>query len=431
MSNPWVNEAWRLTALFIAALLVGWIANAITLSYLIFISSYLAWHLYRLYQLETWYRIRRKTHPPHAGGIWGEVFDHVYHLQQRDRQRKRRLASIVTRFNESTAAMPDATVILDRQGHIEWMNKAAIQNLGLNPKQDMGQRIDNLIRHPRFVDFMRQQDFDLPVEITSPVNSGQHLSVRAVSYGNDQRLMIARDITRLKHLERVRQDFVANVSHELRTPLTVINGYLENMIDANGDIMQRWGKALDQMQTQSLRMTRIVDDLLLLSRLDADELTDNFSPVAMPNIILSLKEQAQVLGGQDKHRIHTEINAKLWLMGHEKTLHSICGNLIFNAVQYTPEGGEINIRWDVDEQGATLEVRDTGIGIPQQHISRLTERFYRVDPGRSRAAGGTGLGLAIVSHGLQRHKGSLSIESEPGKGSCFRAHFPRDLVILR
>lgn len=431
MSNPWVTEVWRIVSLFILALLLGLLFDELEIFLILVLVVYLAWHLRNLYRLERWYHLRKKSQPPQSTGIWGEVFNHVYRLQQGDRQRKRRLTSIVSRFKESTAAMPDATVVMDWQGHIEWMNKAAKAYLGLNPKKDIGQRIDNLIRNPRFIDFFTRSDFSQPLELASPLEDGRFLLFRIVPYGKNQRLLVVRDISRLKHLEQVRQDFVANVSHELRTPLTVINGYLENIIDNNDECVQRWGKVLDQMQDQSRHMTRIVEDLLLLSRLDANEAAEVRDSVAVPNILISLKEQAEILSGEKSLHFVVDVDQSLWLQGSEKILHSIFANLIFNAVQYTPEGGNISIRWFENEQGVFFEVEDNGIGIAPQHIPRLTERFYRVDPGRSRAAGGTGLGLAIVTHGLQRHGGHLIIDSKPGKGSCFRAAFPKQMALHR
>lgn len=431
MSNPWFNEAWRLFWLILAAIIIGLSIDEVEILLILVLAGYLSWHLRNLYLLERWYRKRRKSNPPQSIGIWGDVFNHVYRLQQRDKQRKRRLASIVSRFRESTAAMPDATVVLNEEGHIEWMNKAATPYLGLNSKTDIGQRIDNLIRHPRFIEFFANKNFELPLELPSPVDDGRILLLRIVPYGNNQRLLVVRDISRLKHLEQVRQDFVANVSHELRTPLTVINGYLENIIDSNGECAERWGKVLNQMQTQSRSMTRIVEDLLLLSRLDANESMEVMDTVAVPNILMSLKEQAEILSGESRHVFSVDIDPSLWLQGSEKLLHSIFANLIFNAVQYTPSEGSIDIRWfqDHSRDSVIFEVEDTGIGIAPQHVARLTERFYRVDPGRSRAAGGTGLGLAIVSHALQRHGARLEIKSEPGQGSCFRAVFPAKYAV--
>jgi two-component system phosphate regulon sensor histidine kinase PhoR len=429
--NPWVREVWRAALLLIAALLAGWLVGNFLATLLIVVLGYLAWHLYNLYKLERWYHQRKRFHPPQATGIWGEVFHHVYRLQQRNRQRKKRLASIVGRFNESTSAMPDATVVLDKGGHIEWFNKAATRYLGLNAKQDTGQRIDNLIRHPRFVEYMHNRDFSQALTIPSPLDDGRSFSVRVVPYGKGQQLLVMRDITRLKHLERVRKDFVANVSHEIKTPLTVLAGYLENMADADDQFSQRWSKGLSQMQDQTQRMSRIVEDLLLLSRLEDGENKLPRDPVAVPAMLAGLKEEGELLAGANTHNFHMEVEQDLWLTGSEKILHSVFANLIFNAVRYTPEKGEIFLRWFEDERGVVFEVEDTGVGIAPQHIERLTERFYRVDPGRSREVGGTGLGLAIVKHGLDRHHAQLEIESEPGKGSCFRCVFPAEQALHR
>lgn len=431
MSNPWIAEAWRAAGIFIAALLLGWLLGVTPLMLLLASLGYLAWHVRNLYRLERWYHQRKRFHPPEGSGIWGEVFYHVYQLQQRNRKRKRKLSNMLARFNESTSAMPDATVVLDMDGTIEWFNKAAVQYLGLRPAQDVGQRIDNLIRHPRFVEFLAKGEFSGPLEVASPLDDGIALSFRFIPYGKGQLLMVARDITRLKHLERVRRDFVANVSHELRTPLTVIAGYLENMGDANDECSKKWGKGIGQMQDQTRRMIRIVEDLLLLSRLEAVDKGLARDPVAVPAILAVLREEAVSLSGEKGHEIVTEVDESLWMLGAEKVLHSVFANLIFNAVQYTPAGGRITIRWGQRDNTLCFEVEDTGIGISAQHIPRLTERFYRVDSGRSRDSGGTGLGLAIVKYGLDRHQGRLRIQSQPGQGSVFRCEFPADLAMRR
>ena len=270
MSNPWISELWRMAALFGAALFIGWLLGAPHSAFTLALIIYLGWHLYNLYRLERWYYRRKKKSPPDATGIWGEAFHHIYQLQKRNHQRKQRLAAIVSRYKESTAAMPDATVVLSDDDHIEWFNKAAKKYLGLKTKQDVGQRIDNLIRHPRFIKFLTQGDFSEPLELPSPLDDQHSFAFRIVPYGRNQKLLVVRDITRIKRLERMRSDFVANVSHELRTPLTVVTGYLENMLD---DCPEHWQKSLRQMEGQTIRMTRLVEDLLMLSRLEDEERT--------------------------------------------------------------------------------------------------------------------------------------------------------------
>ncbi|WP_455218267.1 phosphate regulon sensor protein PhoR, partial [Kaarinaea lacus] len=268
MSNPWIREFWRIVTLFGSALFFGWLLGfphgAFTLALLV----YLAWHLYNLYRLERWYYRRKKTHPPDAPGIWGEVFRYIYQLQRSNRSRKKKLSSILLRFKESTAAMPDATIVLTEDNFIEWFNKAAKEYLGLKTKQDVGQRIDNLIRHPRFGEFLAKGDYSEPLELPSPLDEYRTFAYRVVPYSKRQKLLVVRDISRLKRLERMRSDFVANVSHELRTPLTVVSGYLENMIDDEDRCGDYWKKTLHQMHGQTSRMTRLVEDLLLLRELD-------------------------------------------------------------------------------------------------------------------------------------------------------------------
>lgn len=326
--------------------------------------------------------------------------------------------------------MPDATVVLNRYDQIEWINKAAQENLGLQPSKDIGQHLSNLMRHPAFIRYLTVKDYEAPIEIPSPVDEQQQLSIRIIPYGQHQRLLIARDITRLKRLEEMRRDFVSNISHELRTPLTVIHGYLESMQDEASGELSDWHDNIDMMLRQSSRMQSIVNDLLMLSRLENEEIKPSArDEVPVPSILYSIKEEAIALSGEKHHSITLECDDELGLYGIQNELYSAFSNLVFNATRYTPKGGSISIRWYQDKSGAHLEVEDTGIGIPLQHISRLTERFFRVDIGRSREIGGTGLGLAIVKHILERHQAKLRIKSQVNRGSTFICDFPSETVI--
>ncbi|MFV2058066.1 MAG: phosphate regulon sensor histidine kinase PhoR [Thiohalomonadales bacterium] len=429
MSNPWVLEIWRMALLFTTALLLGWLLGFVHAAFTLALIIYLAWHIYNLYRLERWYYRRKKSQPPDAPGIWGEAFHHIYQLQKRNRKRKKRLSGILSRFKESTAAMPDATIVLSEHDHIEWFNKAAKQYLGLKTSQDVGQRIDNLIRQPRFVEYFSQGMFDEPLEFPSPLDASRSFALRVVPYARNQKLLIVRDITRLKRLERMRSDFVANVSHELRTPLTVISGYLENMLDDRDESHEYWFDSLQQMQGQATRMTRLVEDLLMLSRLEDERSSFIQGQVSVPTVLTTLIAEAQQLSGKKAHKISLNCETALNLQGSETELRSAFANLIFNAVHYTQEQGRIEVSWSRHNEHIILAVEDNGIGIPSYHLSRLTERFYRVDTGRSRDVGGTGLGLAIVRHVLDRHHAKLIIESQPGKGSIFRCVFPISLEI--
>jgi len=433
VSHPWLNELWRFVALNILALMMGLVLGQVAIALLVACSLYFIWHIYHLYQLERWIANRDTTSPPNARGIWGDVFYHIYKLQRRNRKRKKKLADMLTRFQESTAAMPDATIVLNAENEIEWFNKAAKQLLGLKSKQDIRQRIDNLVRLPLFVGYLMRGNFQRPLEIASPVDADIRLSIRVVGYGKNQKLMIVRDVTRLHQLETMRRDFVANVSHELKTPLTVISGYLENLIDADAENEQSnpWTSVLTLMHQQSDRMQQIVDDLLLLSRLEMDEDSPSMSPVPMPGLVAAICEDIRLMAKEKQQKVEVENNNALWLEGNEKELYSAFLNLATNAIKYTPAGGKIIIRWYLKGDAACFEVQDSGIGIAHEHIPRLTERFYRVDAGRSREQGGTGLGLAIVKHVLLRHHAKFSISSEIDQGSIFSCTFAPDHIIFR
>jgi two-component system phosphate regulon sensor histidine kinase PhoR len=429
LSSPWFAEFRRIALIALAALLTGAIFDHGILFLAVGLLLYFGWHLYQLFRLERWLRVGRRFNPPEAWGIWGEVFHHIYRLQKRNRQRKRRLAAILNQYQKATSAMPDATVVLTSGGEIQWFNGAARQLLALKPGQDTGQRIDNLIRHPAFVEFVSGESDAESMEMPSPQDGSITLNVKIVPYGNEQRLLIARDVSERLRLEQMRRDFIGNVSHELRTPLTVVSGFLETLSDGDDPCAEQWRKSLELMRQQSTRMQHLVDDLLLLSRLETDRHTPPDEIVPVPAMLAIMKEDAQLLSGDAKHHITLETPSDARLYGAERELYSAFNNLVTNAVRYTPEGGRIEIRWEADETGARFSVTDSGIGIAPQHIPRITERFYRADPARSRQSGGTGLGLAIVKHVLNRHQARLEIRSEPGKGSTFTCVFPAVRVV--
>jgi two-component system phosphate regulon sensor histidine kinase PhoR len=315
-------------------------------------------------------------------------------------------------------------VVLGPRYEIEWFNKAAIQLLGLQSPRDRGQPITNLIRYPSLHNYLSQANFeDTSIKFISPSNPSMMLSVSVIPYAETQHLLLARDITHLHRLEQIRSDFIANVSHELRTPLTVISGFMETLQDAQ--MGPEFERPLLLMAQQTARMRNIVEDLLLLSRLESETATPGGEPVEVEEMLRSIYEEAKILSGEQRHQITLTVEEDLIIYGHSEELRSAFSNLVFNAVRYTPAGGEISIRWYSDEEGIHFAVSDTGEGIAPEHLPRLTERFYRVDVGRSRHHGGTGLGLAIVKHVLNRHQGLLHIESKIGQGSLFRCDFPK------
>lgn len=431
MTNPWPAEIWRIAALLVIALLLGALTRHIGLALFAATSVYLGWHFVRLLRLERWLQDGARGQSPAVIGVYDEIFYQIQRLKERYRKRERKLRGLLERYQESASAMPDATVMLGASGEIEWFNEAAARLLGLHSPQDHGQRLVNLVRHPAFTDYVRHEAYSETVEFPSPVDARIMLEVSITPYGKDERLLVARDVSRLHRLEQIRRDFVANVSHEMRTPLTVIGGFVETMLDSDEECTRQWGRSLTLMQQQTQRLQRLVEDLLLLSRLETERKQPAREPVAMPALIVAVGEDAKALSRDGAHDIQVDIDAKLWLLGNENELRSAISNLVFNAVHYTPPPGRIAIRWYADEAGAHLQVADTGIGIAAHHIPRLTERFYRVDVGRSRETGGTGLGLAIVKHVLERHEGHLEVRSELGKGSTFSCHFPLERVVRK
>jgi len=433
-----VNQDWRgavvrrLLLLVGACLLLGALTGEYAWVLACGLAIHLAWTLSQLLRLHKWLREHKTDEPPPDGyGLWGEVFDSIYHLQRRNQKARGRLQAVIDRVQESTTALKDAVVMLDSQGNLEWWNRAAETLLGLKTPQDSGQQLANLVRDPRFKEYFERGNYAEALEIPAPINDRRRLQFHITRYGNREHLLLVRDVTRLYQLEQMRKDFVANVSHELRTPLTVIAGYLETLLDNVEAVNPRWLRALQQMQQQGARMQTLLNDLLLLAKLESTDYPSDNQPLAIDLLLLSIKNDAQALSGDQQHRISLEADPHLKLKGSEAELRSAFSNLVFNAVKYTPAGGDIRIRWWGDEQGAHLAVSDTGMGIETRHLPRLTERFYRVDSSRASNTGGTGLGLAIVKHVLLRHRGNLEISSVPGKGSTFTCHFAAAQVVQR
>ena len=423
ISNPWPAVIARSAAgaalVLFLGLISGYLLQAIAVGAVILLS----YNLLQLYRLEAWLRLSRKRRPPRAGGLWGNVFDGLDRRHQRQRVRRYRLVRLLRRFRESVDAMPDGTIVLTGSGEMDWWNHLATRYLGLHWPQDRGQRIANLIRHPDFASYLERGDPSSAVKIPSPQDSRRTLEIRIVPYGQDQQLLLARDISELHRLETMRRDFVANISHELRTPLTVLRGMSEQLSEFDDLGPEDLERPLVLMEQQIERMTRLVDDLLLLSRLETEAPVTPRSLVSFSNMLEDIVEEARAMSG-GAHVINLIVDNGLTIAGDEEELRSASLNLLSNAVKYTERGGRIDVRWFEAAGGACLTVADTGRGIPLHHLPRLTERFYRVDSGRASRNGGTGLGLAIVKHVLSRHSARLEVTSEVGEGSTFSAIFP-------
>ncbi len=428
MVAMWTFALARLAGLLVLGLSLGLIVGPIWLWISAAACVYLGWQLLNLYRLDRWLRLRSQIDPPLMGGIWGDVIAQVVRLHRRKQFHKQRLAQLLREVRRSTAALPDGVIILSNQNDIVWFNRQAGRLLGLKRPSDLGLRIDNLIRSPEFVLYLHSDEYAVPLVIHPPVQLDVFLALQLVPYGAGQLLLLVRDVTRQMRLEAMRKDFVANASHELRTPLTVISGYLDSLAD-DKELDPVWSSPIRDMRSQAQRMNTIIADLLELSRLESADDEAVREVVDIPNLMRRLQRDALARPVRP-HEVLLELESICGLWGSSQELESAFTNVLVNALKYTALEGSVRMRWWNDNEGAHFSVADTGMGIPPEHIPRLTERFYRVDVGRSRAQGGSGLGLAIVKHALQRHGGWLEVVSVEGKGSTFTCHFPAQRVSL-
>jgi two-component system phosphate regulon sensor histidine kinase PhoR len=387
----------------------------------------LIFHVWHLRALSRWLSDPQVNQVPEGRGIWEHVLARLYHFARGAARQKSQLVRALARSREAGQALPDGVVVLDQDNRIEWCNENAEAHFGLAQQADVGQPITNLARQPEFVAYVKAGDFSKPIQLRSARGGQLILSVQLIPYGDAQKLLLSRDITQLERIETMRRDFVANVSHELRTPLTVLAGFLETVRELKLD-PQRMRDYLNLMDDQTTRMQRIVEDLLTLSTLESAPEPSKDQRLDVARLLAKLESDAEALSG-GRHHITLDAAPGFDLTGAESEIASAFGNLVSNAIRYTPPGGDVRVLWRASLAGAEFVVEDTGVGIEARHIPRLTERFYRVDRGRSRETGGTGLGLAIVKHALMRHQATLEIQSEPGKGSRFTACFPARRVV--
>jgi two-component system phosphate regulon sensor histidine kinase PhoR len=424
MPSIWTWTLVRLGLGLIAGALIGLIYDRPALGTLIVALGFLTWHLYNLYRLDRWLVTGAMAEIPDGEGVWPPVFARIQFIKTKAKRRGKRFRRLVKELRASTEAFPDGGVILNAQHEILNYNLAARLLLDLKVRGDRGQRIENLLRHPDFIAYLRNPGDRQAVEIPSPAAGDTWLSCRLIPYGPDQTLLLVRDVSQRVKIERVRRDFVANASHELRTPLTVIMGYLDTL----GDDSQKpsvWQQPVLVMQEQAQRMLRLVEDLLQLSKLESGQSVARDRVVNVSALIeVARRDGLSLL--EHPESIDVQINSAVNLLGEELELQSVVSNLVANAVRYTPMDGKVMISWNVDRDGGHLAVVDTGIGMSEADIPRVTERFYRADGGRARQSGGTGLGLSIVKYALRRHDADLEIRSRLGQGSSFICHFPQD-----
>ncbi len=425
----WWRPLGVLASVMLIALLLwadsGWVA---ALGFLAGIQAIvMVRRLWQEFRLARWLENPDEVTPPDATGTWGDIFYRLEKLQRRQRASRSELTNALEQFEHAAQAVPDAMIILNGNEQIEWCNPASRKYMGLDCERDRGQFIRYLLRQAHFVAFLDAADYSQPLVSKSPVNREITLSLQLVPFGASQKLLIARDITDLERVDAMRRDFIANVSHELRTPLTVVGGFVETLAEAPDLPASESRRYFDLMLDHSRRMQHLLDDLLTLSQLESDDQPLKDASIDVHELAQVLKSDAESLS-RGRHQIRLQLDSHAGLKGNLQEIRSALGNLVSNAVRYTPEGGDITLAWRERAGDGVFSVTDTGEGIAAEHIPRLTERFYRVDRSRSRETGGTGLGLAIVKHVLTRHGARLGIQSTPGKGSTFSAIFPAQRV---
>ncbi|MDD5329890.1 MAG: phosphate regulon sensor histidine kinase PhoR [Sulfuricella sp.] len=430
MSSFWLRPLGTLSILAAFPLVLWALAGAVPALSLAaaLLLLYLLHHLHNLRALAGWLKKPDVATVPHGSGLWEEVFSVLYQRERLQSYSRQSLSTALERFQSAGEAMPDGIVMLNSTDQIEWCNPVAEDQFGLNLARDRGQWLTYLIRQAQFTDYLAAHNYREPLIFKPTRNRELVLSLQLIPFGDEQKLLISRDITKLEQVETMRRDFVANVSHELSTPLTVVGGFLETLADMTHLEEAQTKHYLDLMLDQTSRMQHLVKDLLTLSRLESNHSAHAEVKIDVPHLLHALFREAQTLSG-GRHQLRLNLASARGLLGNEAELRSAFGNLISNAIRYTPADGEIVLQWEEWEGEGVFSVQDSGIGIEPQHIPRLTERFYRVDRSRSRETGGTGLGLAIAKHALTRHQARLEIESTPGRGSTFSACFPARRLI--
>ena len=407
------------------ALIWGTLVGLSTLCFLLFIALWS--ERQKLSLFDNWLNSPDRNRLPNLNPAWDRVFKSFIKIEKNQKASEAELNRALTRFEQAARALPDAVILLSNSRQFEWCNTKAEEYFQLELDRDQGVQIDYLLRQPSFRAFMRSQDMAASLSLRLPRPSiDRQVSMQMIPFGEEQTLLLARDVTEREQLEVTRRDFVANISHELRTPLTVIQGFLETFEDNPAEDTKLLTRGVKLMSDQSQRMNRLITDLLALSRLETSDAPPQ-EVVHMSRLIESVRVEAQALS-TEKHNIDVHASADLKILGCEEEIRSALSNLVSNAVRYSPKGGTISIEWALIDQDPVFSCQDQGVGIAPEHISRLTERFYRVDKSRSQETGGTGLGLAIVKHILNRHNAKLEISSEPNKGSQFSIRFPKTIV---
>ena len=431
MKSAWSLEFSRILLLLISTILFGLVTDAWLFSVILHSSLYIGWNLFQLRTFELWIRKGApKKNAPDATGVWQLIVQHIYRSQKSNKDRKQHLAKVANHYHAVMSALPDATIVLSSKHEIEWANKTSQEMLGIDVNKDIGQRIDNIIRDIELQKLFESNDDQATIEIISPVDALINLSITRKKYGSEKSLLVVRNISPRIALQKLRKAFIANASHELRTPLTVISGYLE-ILDADDELPLAIKGAIKNSLQQALRMDKILTDLLVLSKLEEKRHSqDSGDSVDVSELLSRLVADFKVSHSLFAHEFELRLDRTLKLKVVEQEFYSLCQNLISNAMKYSPDGSMIIISWQLNTNNyACLAISDNGEGIADEHLARLTERFYRINVERNRTVKGTGLGLSIVKHILDNFGGYLEIKSNEGKGSTFTACFPLYRVI--
>jgi two-component system phosphate regulon sensor histidine kinase PhoR len=426
-------DIWKFIVILCFTTLVGYSIGVTLEAAFVACIGIIVWQIFRLHLLHKWIENPRKNPLPETSGQFYLLHRSINRINAANSKRKRQMGSLLSQFRKAVGALPDTIILIDERGKIEWANSNAKKLLNIRWPEDSGVRFCDLVRHPQVEKHIalaihKDKNPKRGVIINSLHNREQTLNIKCVRYTEELRMIIVRDVSRLIHINQMHTDFVANVSHELKTPLTVLRGYLEILEDSN-ELPSKFAKPLKQMNLQSARMQLIVSDLLYLAKLEDSETIKTVEPVDVVNLVTTIAEAVQPLLEDKGHKLTLQLEDNLKLNGSQSELHSAFSNLITNAIKYTPDNGSIKIRWGIEDDNVTFSVKDNGLGIAPHHLSRLTERFYRVDTDRSREGGGTGLGLAIVKHVLQRHGGEVEINSELSSGSEFKCLFSISKIV--
>ena len=426
------NTFWVLLFIsFLSLIVCGF--KSIEVALFFFISClilYFLSHVYWIYRLNKWLKSPNLSTIPNGSGIWEEIFATLYREYRKQKKSKSELTTTLGRFMTAAEAIPDGIIALNQNNEIEWCNKPSEKMLGIHLAKDINQPINYLLRETTFTEYLNENKYEGTLKLISWRNTGRSFEILLVPFGISQKLLICRDITQIEKNDSIKRDFIANVSHELKTPLTVIVGFLETLSDMKNEFNTKTRPYLQMMLEQSDRMKKLVDDLLQLSSIESNAAPAEKKEIDMTHLFKNLKKDSDLISGK-LHKINLSINKNIALLGYEKEIYSAFLNLVSNAIRYTKEGGSIDVIWDIKDQKPFFEVQDSGIGIEEKLIPRLTERFFRIDADRSRNTGGTGLGLSIVKHVCIRHQAQIDITSQIGKGSQFKITFPQERLLLK